>query len=194
MALGQAFAFLVAISLVIAFAVLGVIRLGFLRLESRLGWARDALRPGKNAPPWRYRDLAGEIRQVPSLRLSQVLVFGDHSLLEFPDLLDGLAQLGREHSDLEIIILTRHPEHTARALAELTLPVTVVPTDEKLYLKYNVRVMPFVYLLDERGVVRAAGPVNSAAGLLHKWQISRSPLASQVVSRRAARRIGAAAR
>ena len=46
-----------------------------------------------------------------------------------------------------------------------TLPVAPYTPEENLMDKYRVRVTPFMFLVDESGIVRTKGLVNTKAGM-----------------------------
>jgi hypothetical protein len=59
------------------------------------------------------------------------------------------------------------PEENLRFASEMGATVPVVPhsPESKLADRYRVRVTPFSFMLDESGVIRAKGLVNTKAGL-----------------------------
>lgn len=114
-------------------------------------------------------DDSGRAVSSPPRRGLQVIVFADHSLKAFPSLVEGLKKLSAEATDREIIILLR--EHNPMAVSLLHLlglgTVPVVTGSPSLYGRYNVRVMPWMMLVDADGTVRSSSLVNA------EWQISR---------------------
>ncbi len=80
---------------------------GFLRLESRIGVARDGYPPGKAVPSWSLPDSTGLMRKTPGADHWQLLIFTNHALVAFPDLLAGIRQLASTAKELEIIILAQ---------------------------------------------------------------------------------------
>lgn len=167
--------FIVGTLLVGAFAGVALIRLATLRLDSPLGRLRDGLLEGTPAPPWELRDATGLPRNVPHGSKWQLLVFGDYTLVEFPGIVSALQRLGREHDDLEILLLSRVEENvTVRAAQALRLDVPVVSVDDDLYWRYNVRVMPFVFVVQPDGVVRSSGVVSDEEVLLNMWRVARA--------------------
>jgi hypothetical protein len=178
----QGAAFIVLGVLFTLLAVLAILRIGMTRLESYLGLGRDGLPLGTLAPAWELRDSTGEIHQAPSRENWQLLVFGDHSLKEFPAVVDGIRQLA-SLSGVEAILLSRA---NVRAVSEVArsfqLSVPIVSVDQRFYSKHNVRVMPFLIILDPDGRVRAEGLVNYEETVLKMWRRSQLSLAESRLS------------
>lgn len=173
MGTAQAIAFLAVCGLLLLLGLLALARIGLLRLESPLGIIRDGLPGGAPAPRWQLADTEGVLRGVPSGRW-QLLLFADHSLREFPEVAGAVAGLVEREPDLEALMLTGKRAdlavETAQAL-ELDLPVVAVDAD--FYWRHNVRVMPFVIVLDPQGTVRAEGLPNDEARLDMIWERAR---------------------
>jgi hypothetical protein len=132
--------------------------------------ADDGLRRGSAAPVWSLPDSSGQVVcSPPRAKPLQMIVFSDHSLKSFPSVAEGLRSLAGQVPDLDIVVLTRHESSLARPLLDALelgrLPV--VTGSAKLYGKYNVRVMPFVVVVDSAGQVRASSLVN------HAWQVGK---------------------
>lgn len=176
--------FLVLEFLLIVFVLLAILRTGFAQLESSVGIQRDGLLPGKAAPSWSLLDLAGHLRTTPAGDHWQLLVFADHSLASFLDVVAGMNHLVTSSQDLEVLMLSREGrelcESTARAL---DLHVPIIPVDQRLYDGFRVRVMPFAFLLDARGVVRWRSLVNREEQLTHAWHTIRSLEQEHSISR-----------
>ena len=173
MGTGQAVGFIVVGGLFALLGVLALARIGLLRLESPLGIVRDGLPAGAPAPEWRRADTDGGLREVPAGRW-QLLLFADHSLREFPEVAAALDALLERTPELEAIIVTgRHPELATETARALGLEVPVVGVDSDFYWRHNVRVMPFVLVVDPHGRVRAGGLPNDEARLLMIWDRAR---------------------
>lgn len=167
--------FIVGTLLVAAFAALALLRLATLRLDSPLGRLRDGLLEGTPAPEWELRDAAGRPRRVPHGSKWQLLVFGDYTLVEFPGVVAALRSLEQERDDLEILMLSRVDQKvTVRTAQALNLDVPIVSVDDDLYWRYNVRVMPFVFVVQPDGVVRSSGVVSAEEVLLNMWRVARA--------------------
>ena len=140
--------------------------------------AEDGLRRGNYAPRWCLADSLGQLTHSPPRTGSlQLIVFSDHSLKSFPEVADGLRALASEASPPEIVVLTRHASGIAApVLGILGLStVPVVTGSPALYGKYNVRVMPFVIVVDSAGQVRASSLVNHAWQIEKLWHLAQIP-------------------
>ena len=168
----------VAIELVfIALALLAILRTGFLRLNSSIGIGRDGFPPGKTVPSWSLPDIEGRLRVTPAGDHWQLLVFANHALASFPDLVSGMNHLAATSQELEVLLLSQDSLENCRdTVEELDLQVPVVPVDAAFYERFRVRVMPFVFFLDPAGVVRWVGLVNTEAQVVHAWQMAQIPL------------------
>jgi hypothetical protein len=148
-----------------ALAVLGTAQV---QLSGPAAIQHDGLAPGRPAPRWSLPDAGGVQRQSPPAAPLQLVIFADHSLKSFPSVLDGLRDLLAREPGLEAVVLLRgRNELAAPLLALLGLDVPVVTGSPGLYARYNVRVGPFVILVDSDGQVRASSLVN------HDWQIAK---------------------
>lgn len=176
MALAQAFAFIGIAVVLVLFAMLALVRIAAVRLDSSLGILRDGLPEGSVAPAWHLPDTTREMRQVPSDGARwRLLLFANHSLIEFPDLATGVMRLTTDEPDLEALVLTRTDVGlTATACDLLGLDVPVLAVDDDFYWRHNVRVMPFVFVVDPNGIVRASGIVAFEEALLRMWRFARS--------------------
>lgn len=169
---GLTFLLLCLLCLLLAFAAL--FRMGAIRLESPIGRRRDGLRVGRIAPEWEFRDVDGQRQASPNGRW-QVLVFADNSIVEFPGLIAGVRRLIHEVDSPDVLWLPRTPSSQFDGLVQLVgeeCPVVPVPDD--MYLRYEVRVVPFVTVLDPEGVVRMNGVVNYEATLMKLWREART--------------------
>ncbi len=170
--MAQAIALVVAESVGLFLAALAFIGFGIARLGGRLGLHREGLSPGARSPRWSQPDLDGTVR-APGTGRWQLLLFADHSLCEFPGAVSGLRALVSEES-VEVLLVTRtRPEVVREAVATLRLDVPIIPVAETFYHRHNVRVMPFVIVLDPAGVVRASGLVNRHETVLRMWEIAQ---------------------
>lgn len=167
--------FIAGTVVVAAFAALALLRIATLRLDSPLGRLRDGLLEGTPAPEWELRDADGRPRHVPHGSKWQLLVFSDYTLVEFPDVVAALRRLEQERDELEILMLSRVDENvTVRSAQALKLDVPIVSVDDDFYWRHNVRVMPFVFVVQPDGVVRSSGVVSSEEVLLNMWRVARA--------------------
>ncbi|HUJ06430.1 MAG TPA: hypothetical protein VLX31_10030 [Streptosporangiaceae bacterium] len=158
-------------ALACAAALLAILGIGQLALSGSGAIARDGLARGQVAPAWSLPDADGTLRSSPPGRPFQLIVFGDHSLRSFPSVVAGLRSLRDDpaNADLEIVIVTAGDARLSQpALTTLGLDrIPVLTGSRALYARYNVRVMPFVIVVDAAGRVRASSLVN------HDWQLAK---------------------
>lgn len=161
----------------ITLALLAIVRTGFIRLSSSIGIGRDGFPPGKAAPSWSLPDLEGHLRVTPAGDHWQLLVFANRSLATFPELISGMHHVSQNAQELEVLLISQDSPADCRDSAEeLNLQVPIVPVDPAFYDRFRVRVMPFVFFLDPRGIVRWVGLVNTETQLIHAWRIAQVPL------------------
>jgi hypothetical protein len=153
--------------------VIGLLRIGALRLESNLGRLRDGLRVGKEAPRWRLRDLSGLYQQVPAGHLWQLLLFADYSLLEFPEVPPAVRALCRDNGIEGMLVCKSNLEVTSKVAEILEFGLPIVSVDDDFYWTHNVRVMPFVFFIDPDGIVRGSGIVNDEETLRGIWEFAQ---------------------
>jgi len=155
--------------LVCAAAMLALIGVAHLRLSAPDAIERDGMATGTRAPAWRLPDAAGTVRHSPPAGPLQLLVFADHAIKSFPEVIDGLRDLLDGDHELEIILLLRRPNAIVEPLlAELGLArITVLTGSPALWADYNVRVGPFLIFVDSAGLVRGSSLVN------YSWQVAK---------------------
>jgi hypothetical protein len=79
-----------------------------------------------------------------------------------------LHEWAKKHPDVPVLWLNAATEaESLRFVSELgaTLPVAPYTPESKMLDKYKVRVTPFIFMVDEVGVIRAKGLVNNKSGL-----------------------------
>ena len=162
-------------------AVLALLSIGRLALGGSAGLRGDGLAPGSRAPRWSGVDQHGRTWSVPSGRGWQMLLFADHSLAAFPALLPGLDQARRDPDALEIVVLAR--ASTARkaraAMSRLGLDLPMLGVPERLYGRFNVRVMPWAMFVDAAGTVWGSSLVNETWQVKKLWVIARARAAER---------------
>ncbi|MGH2560602.1 MAG: hypothetical protein ACRDJH_16180 [Thermomicrobiales bacterium] len=179
MGLTVSIAFLVVSSALILLTLLMILRIGFGRLESRIGIERDGPKRGARTPEWRLPDLYGTARKSPSGSRWQLLLFADHTLASFPDLVAGTNRMHTDVPDFEVVVLTRKTANLNVATAkELGVEVPIVPVDQTFYDRFNVRVMPFGVLLDPQGTVRWASVASHEVPLRRELRLAREDAAA----------------
>jgi hypothetical protein len=169
--------FIVIAVLLCVAAVMAIFGVTHLAMSGSEAVERDGLHRGTPAPHWSLPDAAGQSRSSPPACGLQLIVFGDHGLKSFPDLIAGIQELLTE-SDLQVIILPREKNNiTVPLLGLLGLEdAPVVTGSPSLYGRYNVRVTPFLIFVDPAGLVRGSSLVNHKWQLMKLWQLSRVPL------------------
>ena len=158
----------------IALLLLLILRLGLAGLDTASAIGRDGLRIGSCSPEWRLR--SGEVLQRGNDRW-QLLIFSDHSLVSFPELVGVMNRLWRLFSDpLDVLVLSRDSPQILHAVKEgLNLEVDIAPVDQTVYDRFRVRVMPFAYVVDTAGSVRWRGLVNTEDHVLDRLRYAGFP-------------------
>ena len=169
--------FIVIAVLLCVAAVMAVFGVTHLAMSGSEAVERDGLHRGTPAPRWSLPDAAGQARSSPPARGFQLIVFGDHGLKSFPELIAGIQELLAD-SDLEVIIFPREKDNiTVPLLGMLGLEgAPVVAGSPSLYGRYNVRVTPFLIFVGPDGRVRGSSLVNHRWQLMKLWQLARVPL------------------
>ncbi|MGH2531637.1 MAG: TlpA family protein disulfide reductase [Thermomicrobiales bacterium] len=179
MAIVVGVAFLTVALALIALTLLLILRIGFGRLESAIGIERDGPKRGIAAPEWRRPDFSGTEQGSPSGSRWQILLFADHSLASFPDLVAGSNRMHADIPDFEVVVLTRKTANLNAATArELGIEAPIVPVDQTFYDRFNVRVMPYGVLLDPQGIVRWASVASHEAPLRRELRLAREDAAA----------------
>jgi hypothetical protein len=153
---------------VLVLAVALYVSIGEKQLHTAPAIAHDGPRVGRPAPQVRISGIDGTAITVPSGR-QQVLLFADHSLLDFEDLL-GL--LVGDQADRPAVIVLGSSARTSTDLLEglhLGVPAAVVPHD--VYHRYRVRVMPYAVVVDSLGRVTSSRLVNTSYQLRQLAQV-----------------------
>ncbi|WP_157254436.1 peroxiredoxin family protein [Nonomuraea typhae] len=148
-------------------ALLAIIEIGKQGMLGHQGVERDGLRSGTRAPAWQAVDLDGRVHVSPAPGRWQVLVFADHSLREFTEVVEGLRALDARGGVELLILARRYAAAMVGVLPELGVPCPVVLVDPAIYHRYNVRVMPFVVIVDPAGRIAVSSLVNQ------QWQLAR---------------------
>ena len=186
MDIAQAVAYLIVACILLALTLLAILRLGFFRLESSTGIARDGLAIGTAAPALSVTDLTANTYDIPSKYGWQLLVFSDRALLVFPGVVSGINTLhaipattkGKDR--LQVLILSRDGPEQCQAIVEgLELEAPMCSVDQIVYNRFRVRVGPFASLIDPQGVVQWKGLINTEEQMLHAWNLTRTLFASR---------------
>lgn len=158
------------------FTLLVVVRIGFGRLESRVGIEGDGPARNRPAPPLGFNRPTTVSAQHGTRPLWCLLVFADHSLASFPMLVSGLNNIALGNLPIDVVVLTRSSIPGLPWVETVGLQVPVVKCDEGLYERYRVRVIPYGVLVDPYGIVRWASVVNYEEQILHNFEIARAGL------------------
>jgi hypothetical protein len=159
----------------IALVLLAIMRTGLARLGSSIGIARDGFPPGKMVPPWSLPDIDGHLHVTPAGDHWQLLVFANRALVAFPELIEGMHHLAQADRELEVLILSNEDKgHNIVTAEGLDLQIPIVTVDAAFYDRFRVRVMPFAFFLDPRGIVRWVGLVSTENQLFHAWRMAQA--------------------
>lgn len=164
--------YIVLWALVVGLGVLVLLlyrQLGIMYLGTAEGVSRDGLEKGATAPDFTLTDQYGTSHRLSQYRGQPVtLLFGSPHCSPCRILLPQLDDWAQAHPDMAILWLNAaSPEESQKFVSELgaNLPVLPYTPAENLLDRYRVRVTPFTFLLDERGIIRAKGLANSKAGM-----------------------------
>jgi methylamine dehydrogenase accessory protein MauD len=155
--------------------VLGVLvlllyrQLGIMYLGSAEGVSRDGLERGTRAPDFSLTDQYGELQRLNNYRGRAVLLlFGSPHCSPCRILLPQLHDWARAHPDVAVLWLNAaSPEESLKFVSDTgaTIPVAPYAPEENLMDRYRVRVTPFMFFVDENGIIRTKGLVNTKAGV-----------------------------
>jgi len=144
-------------------------QLGIMYLGSAEGVSRDGLAKGTPAPDFSLTDQYGRVQHLAANRgRPTLLVFGSPSCSPCRVLFPQLEDWAQHHPEFGVFWLNATtPEESLKFASDLGAVIPVLPhsADSKLADQYRVRVTPFSFMLDESGVIRAKGLVNTKAGL-----------------------------
>lgn len=162
-------AVLAVLSLVVLVLALGLLSgEGHKQLNTPLAISNDGPRVGRPAPRATIETISGDKITVPN-GTRQILLFADHSLMEFDDLLPWLAS---EPADPPGLVVVGSMDRTSAALLAglgLGVPTAVVP--HAIYDRYRIRVMPYAVVIDASGRVVTSGLVNTPFQVRHLAQV-----------------------
>jgi methylamine dehydrogenase accessory protein MauD len=144
-------------------------QLGIMYLGSAEGVSRDGLEKGTKAPDFRLNDQYGNTHALSQYRGKPVvLLFGSPHCNPCRALLPQLHDWAAAHPEAAVLWLNATSEDESLKFVSdtgATLPVLPHSPETNLMDRYRVRVTPFMFLLDEGGVVRTKGLVNTKSGL-----------------------------
>jgi len=159
-----------AIVLVLILLVILLYRqLGIMYLGSAEGVSRDGLAPGAKAPDFNLTDQYGNAQRLTDYRgKPTVLLFGSPHCSPCRILLPQLHDWAKAHPDVGVLWLNAASEEESLKMVSdtgATLPIVPYTPQENLMDKYRVRVTPFMFLVDESGIVKVKGLVNTKSGM-----------------------------
>lgn len=144
-------------------------QLGIMYLGSAEGVSRDGLERGKPAPDFSLTDQYGNPQRLANFRgKPSVLLFGSPHCSPCRILLPQMNEWAKAHPEVGVVWLNAaSPEESLKFVSDTGAEIPVAPyaPQENLMDKYRVRVTPFMFFLDENGVIRAKGLVNTKSGL-----------------------------
>lgn len=144
-------------------------QLGIMYLGSAEGVSRDGLDRGRSAPDFSLTDQYGNVQKLGNLKgKPAVVLFGSPHCSPCRILLPQLNEWSRAHPEVGVVWLNAaSPEESLKFVSDTGAEIPVAPyaPQENLMDKYRVRVTPFMFFLDENGVIRAKGLVNTKAGV-----------------------------
>ncbi|MEA2575970.1 MAG: hypothetical protein QOH93_3268 [Chloroflexia bacterium] len=144
-------------------------QLGIMYLGSAEGVSRDGIETGSVAPDFSLTDQYGNLQRPQDYRGRPLLiVFGSPTCGPCKVLLPELHAWAEDHPEVGVLWLNAASrEENARYVAEqgVTLPVSAHTPADGVVERYRVRVTPFLFFLDEQGIVRAKGLANTRDAL-----------------------------
>ncbi len=144
-------------------------QLGIMYLGSAEGVSRDGLTPGVKAPDFSLKDQYDNPQRLSDYRgRPTVLLFGSPHCSPCRILLPQLHDWSKAHPEVGVLWLNAASEEESLKFVSdtgSTLPIAPYTPQENLMDKYKVRVTPFMFLIDESGVVKVKGLVNTKAGM-----------------------------
>ncbi|MDQ3928734.1 MAG: TlpA family protein disulfide reductase [Chloroflexota bacterium] len=163
-------------------------QLGIMYLGSAEGVSRDGLDLGAQAPDFALTDQYGNLQRPADYRgRPLLLLFGSPNCGPCKVLLPELHAWASDHPHVGVLWLNlASREENLRYAKEMgaTLPMPAHTPADGVVEHFKVRVTPFLFFLDEQGIVRAKGLANSREALdlyYNRLRSSREGLAVQQV-------------
>ena len=128
-----------------AMAIFAMLRMGYMRLDSRIGIVKDGVAPGEKTPHWRLEDVNGRLLSSPAHDGDrwQLVVCVDRSLGGFPGLVNQMREFSTNTPDLEVIVLAREsPEICAAIVRGLQLDVPIILKLPRFQGQFSIRRQP----------------------------------------------------
>ncbi|HEX8600775.1 MAG TPA: TlpA disulfide reductase family protein [Chloroflexia bacterium] len=144
-------------------------QLGIMYLGSAEGVSRDGLDVGTQAPDFSLTDQYGNLQRPSDYRgRPLLLLFGSPTCGPCKVLLPELHTWAAEHVEVGVVWLNlASPEENLRYASEMgaTLPMSAYTPADGVVERFKVRVTPFLFFLDEQGIVKAKGLANTRDAL-----------------------------
>ncbi|MDQ3707599.1 MAG: redoxin domain-containing protein [Chloroflexota bacterium] len=144
-------------------------QLGIMYLGSAEGVSRDGLDLGAQAPDFALTDHYGNLQRSADYRgRPLLLLFGSPTCGPCKVLLPELHSWAADHPEVGVVWLNlASPEENLRYASEMgaTLPMSAHTPADGVVERFKVRVTPFLFFLDEQGIVRAKGLANTRDAL-----------------------------
>jgi hypothetical protein len=167
----EAVVLLVIVTSLLAMALLYMVAVGVVRLESRIGRMRDGFRPGTRIPPFRLVDLGGVQHSCPSGTSHQVLLFVHHAIRSFPTVTDAVDVIRNDDPSAEVLVLSISDANLTQAsLRSIGLSVPLVVVQQQFYDRYRVEQMPFCIIVNADGMLLSSGNASSGDHVLTLWR------------------------
>ncbi|MDQ5824259.1 MAG: TlpA family protein disulfide reductase [Chloroflexota bacterium] len=154
-------------------------QLGIMYLGSAEGVSRDGLELGAQAPDFSLTDQYGNLQRPADYRgRPLLLLFGSPTCGPCKVLLPELHSWAADHPEVGVVWLNlASPEENLRYASEMgaTLPMSAHTPKDGVVERFKVRVTPFLFFLDEQGIVRAKGLANTRDALDMYYKQLTSP-------------------
>jgi methylamine dehydrogenase accessory protein MauD len=164
--------YIVLWALVLGLGVLVILlyrQIGIMYLGTAEGVSRDGLERGVAAPDFALTDQYGNTHRLSNYRGRPVLLlFGSPHCSPCRTLLPQLHDWAEAHPEIAVLWLNAASSDETLKFASdtgATLPIMSYTPEDNLMDHYRVRVTPFMFFVDERGIVRSKGLVNSRGGI-----------------------------
>jgi methylamine dehydrogenase accessory protein MauD len=149
-------------------------QVGIVYLGSRSARARDGLDLLRKAPEWEADDHSGaRVSSITTRGRPLLLVFAEPNCGPCQQLMPELKTFTDRHrEELAVVVVGAADDRVNRQMADrylLDAPV-VSQANRTLSSLFKVSATPFIYFIDEQGVIRAKGIANTQEQLEKKFQ------------------------
>lgn len=166
---------LVLLSLVVLLLAVSLyVSVGASQLHGAEAIAYDGPRVGRAVPRLDVATIGADARVVVPSGRRQVLLFADHSLMDFEEILELLS--AEDRADLpDLAVLGSTDRTSAELISGLGLRVPAAMVAHTVYEGYRVRVMPYAVVVEADGTAVTSGLVNTRFQLRHLAQVGLRP-------------------